>query len=207
MASSSCNSLTPYNGSCATSFPAGMIRAGSFNRSVWLQHGVVVGDEIRAVANLNPVVGASANGQGNGPHGYGPDVNQPRDPRNGRNGELQSEDPFLTGQVALYYVQVWVCGCLRVPLPRPLFPAAPCFKRVSSRWGSLRFCAAAARRGGVRDVQCAAAAPPGASLPAVVLSVRVFVSCCLELCRACSSARLHPRPATTSCPCCVCGPR
>ena len=37
--------------------------------------------------------------------GHGPDINMPRDPRNGRNGELSSEDPLLSGAFAAEYVR------------------------------------------------------------------------------------------------------
>jgi hypothetical protein len=50
MASSSCG--TPYNGACATSFGSGLLLGGSFNRSVWLNHGIIVGREMRALANI-----------------------------------------------------------------------------------------------------------------------------------------------------------
>jgi len=40
-------------------------------------------------------------------HTAGPDINQPRDPRNGRAGELVSEDPLLSGEYAVEYVR----GC------------------------------------------------------------------------------------------------
>lgn len=45
------------------------------------------------------------NGGGYDLSGHGPDVNQPRDPRNGRNGELLTECPFLGGEVAEGYVR------------------------------------------------------------------------------------------------------
>ena len=40
------------------------------------------------------------NGNFNTLSGHGPDINQPRDPRNGRQGELISEDGVLTGRAA-----------------------------------------------------------------------------------------------------------
>ena len=97
MASSSCS--TPYNGACATSFGSGLLLGGSFNRSVWLQHGVVVGREMRALSNI-AYADNNQNGNFNTLSGHGPDINQPRDPRNGRQGELISEDGVLTGRAA-----------------------------------------------------------------------------------------------------------
>jgi beta-glucosidase-like glycosyl hydrolase len=95
MASGTC---TP-TANCSTAFASGLLLGGSFNRSVWLQHGIIVGREMRAISNIawndnNP------NGNFNTLSGHGPDINQPRDPRNGRIGELVSEDGFLTGHVA-----------------------------------------------------------------------------------------------------------
>ena len=97
MASSSCS--TPYNGACATSFGSGLLLGGSFNRSVWLNHGIVVGKEMRALSNIAYSDG-NPNGNFNTLSGHGPDINQPRDPRNGRQGELISEDGVLTGRAA-----------------------------------------------------------------------------------------------------------
>jgi hypothetical protein len=79
MASGSC---IP-NGNCSTAFASGLLLGGSFNRSVWLNHGIIIGKEMRVHANMawndnNP------NGNFNTLSGHGPDINQPRDPRNGR---------------------------------------------------------------------------------------------------------------------------
>ena len=98
MAAGSCD--TPYGGACATAFASGLVLGASFNRSAWLSHGATVGREIRALANVASADPADPNGNFITLSGHGPDVNQPRDPRNGRIGELISEDPYLTGQVA-----------------------------------------------------------------------------------------------------------
>jgi beta-D-xylosidase 4 len=42
--------------------------------------------------------------------GFGPDINQPRDPRNGRAGELPTEDPTLAAEYAVEYVR----GCQEI---------------------------------------------------------------------------------------------
>ena len=89
----------------------------------WLAHGRVVGDEMRALNNIRWIGAGSdeENGGGSDLSGHGPDVNQPRDPRNGRNGELLTEDPFLGGQAAEQYIRgmpvrrgVWQWGEGRV---------------------------------------------------------------------------------------------
>jgi hypothetical protein len=89
---------------CPTVFPAALTLAASFNRTAWKLKGQIVSDEARAMNNLRvPRI--------YGPTGlvnlylYGPDINLVLDPRNGRNGELASEDPFLSGAYAAQYVQ------------------------------------------------------------------------------------------------------
>ena len=99
-----CSPLVPFGGGCPTSFPAAMLLTGAFNRTLWHLHGQVVGDEMRALSNfattsLNADAGAIPSLAG-----HGPNINQPRDPRNGRNGELSSEDPLLSGAFATAYV-------------------------------------------------------------------------------------------------------
>jgi beta-glucosidase len=99
-----CSLLTPFGGGCPTSFPAAMLLAGAFNRSLWRRHGEVVGDEMRAMSNFaTTALSGFAGGQAS-LAGHGPDINQPRDPRNGRIGELASEDPLLSGAFATEYV-------------------------------------------------------------------------------------------------------
>jgi beta-D-xylosidase 4 len=102
MAASSC-----YNGSCATSFPSAQNLASSFNRSVFHAKGVVVGTEMRALNNLQWHRADGIPDSMQSLSGFGPDINQPRDPRNGRAGELPSEDRFVMAQYAAEYVQ----GC------------------------------------------------------------------------------------------------
>jgi hypothetical protein len=95
MAASQC-----FGAQCATAFPSALNLAASGNRTLWREKGRVLSDEMRALNNV-----AWHRGDGGttqlGLNGFGPDINQPRDPRNGRAGELVSEDPFLTGAYAV----------------------------------------------------------------------------------------------------------
>ena len=102
MAASAC-----YNGTCATSFPSAQNLASSFNRTVFRAKGVVVSTEMRALNNLQWHRADGIPDSLQSLSGFGPDINQPRDPRNGRAGELPSEDRFLMAQYAVEYVQ----GC------------------------------------------------------------------------------------------------
>jgi hypothetical protein len=116
MASSldSCVGLQPWHGGCPTSFAAAMLMTGAFNSSLWREHGRVVGDEMRAINNImttNSPLSSSRVSLA----GHGPDLNNPRDPRNGRNGELSSEDPFLTGAFAAQYVRGMQFGNTATP--------------------------------------------------------------------------------------------
>ena len=102
MAASSC-----YNNSCATSFPSAQNLAASFNRSAFFAKGAVVGLEMRALNNLQWHRADGIPDSLQSLSGFGPDINQPRDPRNGRAGELPTEDRYLMGQYAVHYVR----GC------------------------------------------------------------------------------------------------
>ena len=95
MAASQC-----YGETCATVFPSALNLAASFNRSLWAAKGAVIGDEMRALNNFGWHRGDNQQGTIISLSGQGPDVNQLRDPRNGRIGELPSEDPTLTGAYA-----------------------------------------------------------------------------------------------------------
>ena len=87
------------NGKFPTAFASGLLLGGSFNRSVWLNHGIIIGKEMRAQSNIAVDSNPGSNSF-NTLSGHGPDINQPRDPRNGRIGELISEDPYLTAIAA-----------------------------------------------------------------------------------------------------------
>jgi beta-glucosidase-like glycosyl hydrolase len=83
-------------GGCATSFPANVGWASTFDRTLMQQMATVVGEEQRAAFNLKFL--------DNGPNGlgltcWGPVLNMNRDPRWGRNAEGGSECPFLTAAV------------------------------------------------------------------------------------------------------------
>jgi len=83
---------------CSTSFPGPTGLGGSFNRSLWKVKGQIFSVEQRAFRNLGEVrlVGPT---EGIGLTAFGPNLNIIRDPRFGRNSELPSEDPFLTGEL------------------------------------------------------------------------------------------------------------
>jgi len=91
---------------CSTVFPSPAAMAASFNRSSWKLKGHVISRELRAYNNANwhrrtgleSLIGVT---------GFGPNINLMRDPRFGRNSELPSEDPFLSGEYAVEYVN----GC------------------------------------------------------------------------------------------------
>ena len=108
MAASAC-----YNGTCATSFPSAQNLAASFNRSLFYAKGVVVGNEMRALNNLHWTRHDGVPDSMQSLSGFGPDINQPRDPRNGRAGELPTEDPYLMGHFGSQYVR----GCQDSPSP------------------------------------------------------------------------------------------
>lgn len=98
------DSACPAENHCVTNFvgPQGM--AASFNRTSWHLKGYVLGTEQRALSNIgasrfhqdhkNPVCLTA----------FGPNINIVRDPRFGRNSELASEDPFLSGTYAAQMV-------------------------------------------------------------------------------------------------------
>ncbi len=99
MAASQC-----YGPTCATVFPSALNLAASGNRTLWRLKGKVLSDEMRALNNL---AWHRADGGTSyvGLNGFGPDINQPRDPRNGRIGELAAEDPLLTGTYAVEFLR------------------------------------------------------------------------------------------------------
>eukprot|EP00808_Paulinella_micropora_P016706 g62060.t1 len=88
---------------CASTWPSSLGLAASFNRTAWNLRGQAIGRELRAFRNLgwhrNPDLARI------GLTGYGPNINTVRDPRFGRNSELASEDPFLSGSFAVAYVR------------------------------------------------------------------------------------------------------
>jgi xylan 1,4-beta-xylosidase len=95
---------TKANGTdlCPTLFPNGALLGASFNRTLFRNVGRVIGEELRALNNL----------QG-GPSGYScwsPDLNLARDPRWGRAQEVPGEDPLLTGEYGVAYVQGMMVG-------------------------------------------------------------------------------------------------
>lgn len=79
----------------ATSFPAVILSAASFNTSLWYKMGQVVSTEARAMYN----VGLS------GLTYWSPNVNVFRDPRWGRGQETPGEDPLVVSKYAVNYVK------------------------------------------------------------------------------------------------------
>ena len=104
-------------GKCATIFVGPNNMAASFNRTSWKAKGDVVSTDLRAFNNIgDAMLGAKKNhglGAGIGTDeygllgltGYGPNINVVKDPRYGRNSELPGEDPVLTAEYAVSYVQ------------------------------------------------------------------------------------------------------
>eukprot|EP01046_Picozoa_sp_COSAG06_P013658 COSAG06_NODE_831_length_12041_cov_5.766789_2_plen_773_part_00 len=84
-------------GHCPVQYPSNLGITASFNRSLYRQKGGIIATEMRALDNLR-VKDAGANG-------WGPNINIVRDPRFGRNSELCSEDPLLSGVYATEVVR------------------------------------------------------------------------------------------------------
>jgi len=91
-------------GACPTIFPVLASQAASFNASAWHAVGDAISTEVRAANNLHigrtdcalSVLGAN---------GWGPNVNLVRDPRWGRNIEVGSECPFVSGRLGAALIQ------------------------------------------------------------------------------------------------------
>jgi Glycosyl hydrolase family 3 N terminal domain len=99
MAASQC-----YGEVCATAWPSALNLAASGNSTLWHEKGRVVGDELRALNNL-AWHRADGSVSYSGLNGFGPDINAMRDPRNGRQGELVADDPYLTAAYAVQMLQ------------------------------------------------------------------------------------------------------
>ncbi|XP_057965994.1 probable beta-D-xylosidase 5 [Malania oleifera] len=79
----------------ATSFPAVILSAASFNASLWYKMGQVVSTEARAMFNAG-LAGLTY---------WSPNVNVFRDPRWGRGQETPGEDPMVVSKYAVSYVR------------------------------------------------------------------------------------------------------
>ncbi|KAK2998632.1 hypothetical protein RJ639_023965 [Escallonia herrerae] len=79
----------------ATSFPAVILSAATFNQSLWLEMGKVVSTEARGMYNVHQA----------GLNYWSPTVNMYRDPRWGRGQETPSEDPLLSARYGVNYVR------------------------------------------------------------------------------------------------------
>ena len=89
---------------CATTFSSPALLAASFNNSVWRTKGEVISTEVRALNNAHGHRGCGPPAK-IGVNEWGPNINLVRDPRFGRNSELPSEDPYLSGRYAVQYVR------------------------------------------------------------------------------------------------------
>lgn len=78
-----------------TNFAYPITTAMAFNRSLWLATGAAIGTEARALMNTGDASSTF----------WAPVINLARDPRWGRNLETPGEDPYLTGEYSIYYVQ------------------------------------------------------------------------------------------------------
>ncbi|KAL1296133.1 hypothetical protein HN51_056881 [Arachis hypogaea] len=79
----------------ATSFPAVILSAASFNATLWYNMGQVVSTEARAMYNVD-LAGLTF---------WSPNVNVFRDPRWGRGQETPGEDPLVVSRYAVKYVK------------------------------------------------------------------------------------------------------
>lgn len=79
----------------ATSFPAVILSAASFNASLWYKLGQVVSTEARAMYNVG-LAGLTY---------WSPTINVFRDPRWGRGQETPGEDPLIVSKYAVNYVR------------------------------------------------------------------------------------------------------
>ncbi|RWY48043.1 glycoside hydrolase family 3 N-terminal domain-containing protein [Mucilaginibacter gilvus] len=86
----------------STVFPQAIAMAATFNPQLVKQIGVVISTEARAKYNL--AVANNNHGQYVGLTYWSPNINIFRDPRWGRGQETYGEDPFLTSQIGLAYV-------------------------------------------------------------------------------------------------------
>ena len=76
----------------------------SFNRTSWHKKGEVLSDEMRAFNNAGWTRFSTGADEYIGITGYGPNINNQRDPRFGRSSELPGEDPYLSGHYAAQMV-------------------------------------------------------------------------------------------------------
>jgi len=90
---------------CATEFSGPLTMGASFNRTAWRLKGSVFGTEQRALSNIHGERMHKGSHDYLGLSAYGPNINQQRDPRFGRTSELPGEDPYLSGQYAIHFVQ------------------------------------------------------------------------------------------------------
>jgi beta-glucosidase-like glycosyl hydrolase len=98
----------------ASNFPLPITSSCSFNRSLWTAIGRQIGREARAFMNQGAAYGTY----------WAPVINVARDPRWGRNLEAAGEDPTVTGQYAVSFVE----GFQSAPEAPELLQASACCK-------------------------------------------------------------------------------
>eukprot|EP00041_Stephanoeca_diplocostata_P025797 m.683376 g.683376 ORF g.683376 m.683376 type:complete len:798 (-) comp22829_c0_seq1:1822-4215(-) len=91
---SGCVPATANSTGCPTSFPTGPGLGASFDRTLWIEIGNVIGREARALNNAGK----------SGVYFLDPNINLCRDPRWGRCQEVPGEDPVLTAAYAVHLV-------------------------------------------------------------------------------------------------------
>jgi xylan 1,4-beta-xylosidase len=88
---------------CSTTFPGPLGMGASFNRTLWYLKGNVIGTELRAYNNIGWHRDSGPGTNNIGLTGYGPNINNPRDPRFGA-----CTCPYLSVLSALCNA-VWSC--------------------------------------------------------------------------------------------------
>ena len=101
-----------------TNFPFPITTAMSFNRTLWRATGAQIGTEARAFMNLGAAYSTY----------WAPVINLAREPRWGRNIECPGEDPFLTSEYAVQFVQ----GFERNPADPAHIQASACCKHFAA---------------------------------------------------------------------------
>ena len=92
------------DGHCPTIFPVLANLAAGFNASTWRDVGAAISTEMRAANNMH-VGRTDCPTSAAGTNGWGPNVNLVRDPRWGRNIEVGSECPFVSGALGAAMIQ------------------------------------------------------------------------------------------------------
>lgn len=94
-----------FDGRCPTSFPIPPSYGASFNMSLVRDMARAMAYELRAAYNKDVTFNDHSTSHRPGLTTWSPTINIVRDPRWGRNVEVPSEDPYLTGQYAKAYTE------------------------------------------------------------------------------------------------------